>query len=301
MPERESSTLMDLHRQQSTQSYLRAHALDSLEWIAPLLHWDDAAKVPTEDRYEYLFTRLANGVALCDLLTVFNNEFTVKSNATAQPNSFQARDNVSKFLEQCKNKLHIPTLSLFESEDLISRKNDKAVLNTLFQLIRVGALQYNVAPSELVKYDIEIEKLKEEAIHEEAHAEEEEHEFNVHSSAPAVVAAVAANRPAIITPAASAQASHSEGKEKEASGDEVDAAIHAIVAKQQLQISVRKVQAKHKNKHRDWRNIQYRVGSGPKVFIRLIHNQLLVKSHSEWIDFSEYLGERAAEDAKHRK
>lgn len=52
--------------------------------------------------------------------------------------SFQARDNIANFIQWCKN-LGIPDVVLFETEDLVARKNEKSVVLAVLEVARRGA------------------------------------------------------------------------------------------------------------------------------------------------------------------
>lgn len=79
----------------------------------------------------------------------------------AQAGSFQARDNITKFISGCE-KVGISKISLFTTEDLIGRKNDKQVLTCLLQLSRVGA-KHGVSPPQIIQYELDIEEAQSES------------------------------------------------------------------------------------------------------------------------------------------
>ena len=55
--------------------------------------------------------------------------------SAARPVSFQARDNISQFIGWCRSTLAVPDTLLFETEDLVSRRNER---NVLLCLLEVG-------------------------------------------------------------------------------------------------------------------------------------------------------------------
>lgn len=63
----------------------------------------------------------------------------VKYFSTAKPQTFFARDNVSNFIKWCRNSLQIIECLLFESDDLILRKNEKHVILCLLEVGRRAA------------------------------------------------------------------------------------------------------------------------------------------------------------------
>lgn len=60
----------------------------------------------------------------------------VKMNA--QPGTFQARDNVANFIDWCR-RIRIHDCLLFETEDLVARKNVKSFVLCLLEVARFGA------------------------------------------------------------------------------------------------------------------------------------------------------------------
>ena len=54
--------------------------------------------------------------------------------STARPGSFQARDNISQFIGWCRSTLAVPDTLLFETEDLVSRRNERNVLLCLLEV-----------------------------------------------------------------------------------------------------------------------------------------------------------------------
>ena len=74
----------------------------------------------------------------------------------AQVGSFQARDNLSLFISFCRKELKIPDTLLFESEDLVCRKNERSVVLCLLEVGRRGA-SFGITVPQLVKLEQEID------------------------------------------------------------------------------------------------------------------------------------------------
>lgn len=70
--------------------------------------------------------------------------------------SFIARDNVSNFIRWCR-EIGVPDVIMFETEDLVSSRNEKAVLLTLLEVAR-RVFKVGVDPPELVRLENEIDK-----------------------------------------------------------------------------------------------------------------------------------------------
>jgi len=54
--------------------------------------------------------------------------------SSARPGSFRARDNISQFIGWCRSTLAVPDTLLFETEDLVSRRNERNVLLGLLEV-----------------------------------------------------------------------------------------------------------------------------------------------------------------------
>eukprot|EP00041_Stephanoeca_diplocostata_P009568 m.148136 g.148136 ORF g.148136 m.148136 type:complete len:777 (-) comp17792_c0_seq7:213-2543(-) len=74
-------------------------------------------------------------------------------NLKAAPGSFFARDNLAGFLRWCSG-LGVPDVQLFEPNDLVERKSDKNVLNSLMEIAR----HCHVQVPKLVQMEREIEQ-----------------------------------------------------------------------------------------------------------------------------------------------
>ncbi|XP_052126125.1 GAS2-like protein pickled eggs isoform X2 [Frankliniella occidentalis] len=77
--------------------------------------------------------------------------------AAAKPGTFFARDNVSNFIAWCRKDLGVIECLLFETEDLIARKNEKHVILCLLEVARRGAKMGMLAPM-LVQLEREIDR-----------------------------------------------------------------------------------------------------------------------------------------------
>ncbi|XP_066116303.1 GAS2-like protein 1 isoform X2 [Saccopteryx bilineata] len=73
------------------------------------------------------------------------------------PGSFMARDNVATFIGWCRTELGVPEVLMFETEDLVLRKNEKSVVLCLLEVARRGARLGLLAPR-LVQFEQEIEQ-----------------------------------------------------------------------------------------------------------------------------------------------
>lgn len=65
-----------------------------------------------------------------------DRDVPVKPNAHA--GTFQARDNVANFINWCR-RIRIHECLLFETEDLVARKNEKSFVLCLLEVARYGA------------------------------------------------------------------------------------------------------------------------------------------------------------------
>ncbi|NXH98393.1 GA2L1 protein, partial [Pachycephala philippinensis] len=121
---------------QSSEQYLYAMKEDLAEWLKELHGLDIEVGTFVEV--------LETGAVLCshaNHVTQVAAEFAracpelarhlhlpsagVACNLTAQPGTFQARDNVSNFIQWCRKEMDIKDVLMFETEDLVLRKNEK--------------------------------------------------------------------------------------------------------------------------------------------------------------------------------
>ncbi|CAF0977157.1 unnamed protein product [Didymodactylos carnosus] len=151
----------------STDEYLYAMKEDLAEWISSMYNESITANNFIEC--------LENGVLLCKhannvneaarnalklklvdrYSTIITNENCIyRENSRAQ--TFNARDNVSNFIKWCR-KVGVREVLMFESDDLILRKNEKNFLFCLLEIARYGA-KFGVSVPNIIKLEEEIEK-----------------------------------------------------------------------------------------------------------------------------------------------
>ncbi|XP_044763199.1 GAS2-like protein pickled eggs [Coccinella septempunctata] len=165
----------------SSEEYLYAMKEDLAEWLQMLY---PHLNINVENFME----RLETGVALCEHANAVKRQAAeyvgrkqakkymtrsvtgslaqaqtlariaeVKYFSTAKPGTFFARDNVSNFINWCRICLEIIECLLFESDDLIMRKNEKHVILCLLEVARRGAKFGMLAPM-LVQMERQIDR-----------------------------------------------------------------------------------------------------------------------------------------------
>merc|ERR1712228_529237 len=82
---------------------------------------------------------------------------TVQFRKNVKPKSFQARDNVSNFIDWCRHQIHIREVLLFETEDLVLQKNEKNVILCIMEVARRGA-KFGMSAPQLIQLEEEIER-----------------------------------------------------------------------------------------------------------------------------------------------
>jgi hypothetical protein len=109
---------------------------------------------------------IENGVLLCHHANNVNNAarqhvlFTLencKYRLDARAQTFNARDNVSQFIRWARCIAGVREVLMFESDDLILRKNEKNFLLCLLEIARYGA-KFGVSVPALIKLEDEIER-----------------------------------------------------------------------------------------------------------------------------------------------
>ncbi|NXN86016.1 GA2L2 protein, partial [Bombycilla garrulus] len=152
----------------SSEQYLYAMKEDLAEWLKELYDLD--IEVGT------FLEVLETGAVLCshaNHVTQVAGEFAracpdvaqhlqlptagVTCNLTAQPRTFQARDNVSNFIQWCRKEMDIKDVLMFETEDLVLRKNEKNFVLCLLELAR-HASRFGMRAPTLVQMEEEIEE-----------------------------------------------------------------------------------------------------------------------------------------------
>ncbi|KAM5215925.1 GAS2-like protein 2 isoform 1-T1 [Hipposideros larvatus] len=152
----------------SSEQYLEAMKEDLAEWLRDLYGLDiDAANFLQMLETGLVLCRHAN--AITETALAFLAEAPARAqripmpragvscNGAAQPGTFQARDNVSNFIQWCRKEMGIQEVLMFETEDLVLRKNVKNVVLCLLELGR-RAWRFGVAAPTLVQLEEEIEE-----------------------------------------------------------------------------------------------------------------------------------------------
>ena len=318
---RQSAGAMDAQRKADTVLAIRARALDVSQWVSGVLQWADDSSASGQSisvndnssaaTVERFFARLSTGVQLCHLLDTLSSSAhrVTHVHEDAAAGSFQARDNIARFIKSAQ-ALGVSPLVCFDTDDLALRANDKKVVNTLMELSRQSAIKYNVTPTKLMQFDMEWEQMQQlrnsqqqQASNKAADKAEEDDDHEVESlmtantqryeadekeqpTTPAARSAIIApagqsNRPAVLTPQPVAH-----------DNDAIDSAISALISAHHFNIPITRVAIKSKKKRRDARKAEYRVGSGPKLFVRLLHGHLIAKAEDEWVDFADAVQDR---------
>ncbi|OCT94996.1 GAS2-like protein 2A [Xenopus laevis] len=152
----------------SSEEYLYAMKEDLAEWLKDMYHLEIIVDNFTEI--------LENGSVLCqhaNNVTEVAREFSVqypqlaeklqlpksgvKLNMMAQPGTFLARDNVSNFIQWCRKEMDIKDVLMFETEDLVLRKNEKNFVLCLLELAR-RASRFGMSAPMLIQMEEQIEE-----------------------------------------------------------------------------------------------------------------------------------------------
>ncbi|XP_007105622.2 GAS2-like protein 2 isoform X1 [Physeter macrocephalus] len=152
----------------SSEQYLEAMKEDLAEWLRDLCGLDiDAANFLQALETGLVLCQHAN--AITEAALAFLAEASARAqriplpragvsyNAAAQPGTFQARDNISNFIQWCRKEMGIQEVLMFETDDLVLRKNVKNVVLCLLELAR-RARRFGVAAPTLVRLEEEIDQ-----------------------------------------------------------------------------------------------------------------------------------------------
>ncbi|XP_059937989.1 GAS2-like protein 2 [Mesoplodon densirostris] len=152
----------------SSEQYLEAMKEDLAEWLRELYGLDmDAANFLQALETGLVLCQHANAVTEAALAFLAETPARaqkialpragVSCNGAAQPGTFQARDNISNFIQWCRKEMGIQEVLMFETDDLVLRKNVKNVVLCLLELGR-RARRFGVAAPTLVRLEEEIDQ-----------------------------------------------------------------------------------------------------------------------------------------------
>ncbi|XP_007946154.1 GAS2-like protein 1 [Orycteropus afer afer] len=146
----------------SSEAYVEAMKEDLAEWLNALY----GLGLPSGG--DGFLAGLATGTVLCQHANAVTEAARALAAArpahsvtfqvhSVAPGSFMARDNVATFIGWCRVELGVPEVLMFETEDLVLRKNEKSVVLCLLEVARRGARLGLLAPR-LVQFEQEIER-----------------------------------------------------------------------------------------------------------------------------------------------
>lgn len=146
----------------SSEAYVEAMKEDLADWLNALY----GLGLPGSG--DGFLTGLATGTTLCQHANAVTEAARALAAArptrgvafqahSVAPGSFVARDNVATFIGWCRAELGVPEVLMFETEDLVLRKNEKSVVLCLLEVARRGARLGLLAPR-LVQFEQEIER-----------------------------------------------------------------------------------------------------------------------------------------------
>jgi len=302
MKKKEAKGVFTLKRNDVAREELKIRSLEVASWLAITLGNDSMKSIQESDAF---FSTLQDGVILCQLIEKVAKDITIKYRSDAKPQTFPARENITHFLEASK-KLGVPTVSLFEADDLVARKNDKAVVNALLQLSRVTAKKYNIEPPTMIKYEMEIEEeqnKKEEQLKEEEEEKDEKDEEKSDQE-----------KDDQESPKESSSKQDEEQKEQEPiiqkksssdqkasfhflpylpkKGSDIDQLVAKALNDNLLDVDVKQVQIKNKKRRRDTKHKGEYLVNGHRVPVRMLQGVLVVRVQNEWLNFVRFAQEQ---------
>ncbi|KAA0716441.1 GAS2-like protein 2 [Triplophysa tibetana] len=149
----------------SSEKYLYAMKEDLAEWLGDLYNIDI--------HVNNILDVLETGALLCahaNNVTRVADEFQktvgpaemplpasgVTFVSSAHPTTFLARDNVTNFINWCRKEMSVPDVLMFETDDLVLRKNEKNFVLCLLEVAR-RAYRFGMASPVLIQLEQEIE------------------------------------------------------------------------------------------------------------------------------------------------
>ncbi|KAG8587766.1 hypothetical protein GDO81_005777 [Engystomops pustulosus] len=168
MSAHQGGSVRSIRPYKSSEQYLYAMKEDLAEWLKDMYNLD----IAVENFIEVLET----GTLLCyhannvtETAHRFSAEYPdlikklwlpksgVTFNASAQPGTFLARDNVSNFIQWCRKEMVITDVLMFETEDLVLRKNEKNFILCLLEVAR-RASRFGMSAPMLIQMEEQIEE-----------------------------------------------------------------------------------------------------------------------------------------------
>lgn len=155
------SDMKSIQAYSTKTEYLYAMKEDLAEWFNAMYKCNITA--------ENFMGSLENGATLCMhannvMRAVYEHDesskiiakplISFKHDAKAQ--SFQARDNISNFIQWCRNIVRVREVLMFETDDLILRKNEKNFVLCLLEVARYGS-KYGIQVPTIIQLEQEIE------------------------------------------------------------------------------------------------------------------------------------------------
>jgi len=158
------SDMKSIQAYSTKTEYLYAMKEDLAEWFNSMYKCSITA--------ENFTGSLENGAILCEhannvMRAVYEQEESLRNLANsskplimfkqdARAQSFQARDNISNFIKWCRNVVRVREVLMFETDDLILRKNEKNFVLCLLEVARYGS-KYGIQVPTIIQLELEIE------------------------------------------------------------------------------------------------------------------------------------------------
>ncbi|XP_062392111.1 GAS2-like protein 2A [Sardina pilchardus] len=151
----------------SSEEYLYAMKEDLAEWLKDLYNIDiDVNNILEVLETGAILCNHANNVTKVadDFLRMYGRipgiqlpSSGVTCINSAQPSTFLARDNISNFINWCRKQMDIQEVLMFETDDLVLRKNEKNFVLCLLEVAR-RASRFGMAAPVLIQLEQEIEE-----------------------------------------------------------------------------------------------------------------------------------------------
>ncbi|XP_002730965.1 uncharacterized protein LOC100376854 [Saccoglossus kowalevskii] len=111
-------------------------------------HANNVHKAAVEYRRQFAELAARNGLQI--------PETEIRYKPLAPPGTFMARDNISNFITWCRHSLGVKDVLLFETDDLVLRKNEKSFVLCLLEVARRGA-KFGMESPTIIQMEAEID------------------------------------------------------------------------------------------------------------------------------------------------
>lgn len=146
----ETGSLTCLHANNVTRAALKTHKFNQSDLTSANIQNIPLSNITLSQTPLNKLTLTPSGKS-----TAWSGDFLVYK-SDARPQSFHARDNISNFIKWCRYIAKVRECLMFETDDLILRKNEKNFILCLLEVARFGS-RFGIQVPTIIQLELEIE------------------------------------------------------------------------------------------------------------------------------------------------